>query len=180
MLNGPVPGRPERPTSPNDGPRPDASVDRTPTVPLLAAHRAELDLSRALDALTNVGWLGSEESGPFDDPGWRRVRTVLTLPIADGSAPGPVRKGALVDFGPPTSSTNGLVVDVGWQSDSMAPLFPVFIGRLRITQAGLFLDGRYAPPFGRLGLLIDERLLHLIARRTAQAFLERLSDRISG
>ena len=161
-------------------PDPDPSVDRTTTVPLLAAHRVELDLSRALDALTNVGWLGSLEAGPADHPDWRRVGTVLALPVADGSAPGPVRKGALVDIGPPTASTEGLVIDVGWQSDSMAPLFPVFAGRLRITPTGLFLDGRYAPPLGRLGLLIDERLLHFIARRTAQAFLDRLADRIAG
>jgi hypothetical protein len=158
----------------------DPSDARTTTVPLLASHRAPLELVRALDALTDVGWLGSAEAGPADHPDWRRVGTILALPVADGSAPGPVRKGALVDIGPPTASTEEVVVDVGWQSDSMAPLFPVFAGRLRITPAGLFLEGRYAPPFGRLGLLIDERLLHFIAQRTAQAFLDRLADRIAG
>jgi len=35
--------------------------------------------------------------------------------------------------------------------------------------------GRYAPPFGRFGLLIDQALLHLVATRTAHAFLGRVA-----
>jgi hypothetical protein len=62
----------------------------------------------------------------------------------------------------------------------MAPLFPVFAGHLRLTESSLVLEGRYAPPFGRLGLLIDERILHFVARRTAQAFLARLAAHIEG
>jgi hypothetical protein len=37
------------------------------------------------------------------------------------------------------------------------------------------LDGLYSPPFGRLGLLIDRHILHVVAQRTAQAFLARLA-----
>lgn len=150
------------------------------TVPLVESHRAPLNLARALAAMTDVEWLGSVLASPADHEDWRRVSTILILPIADGSAPGPVRKGALVDLGPPVVSEQAIELEVSWQSDSMAPLFPVFGGRLRIDPTGLFLEGRYAPPFGRLGLLIDAGILRFIARRTAQAFLTRLAERIAG
>ena len=161
-------------------PEPETSLARATTVPLLVSHQVALDLGRAMAAMTNVDWLGSMESSPAGLAGWRRVSTILVLPITDGSAPGPVRKGAWVDLGPATVSDDAVVLDVGWQSDSMTPLFPVFAGQLRITPDGLFLEGRYAPPFGRLGLLIDERILHFIAQRTGQAFLDRLANRIAG
>jgi hypothetical protein len=150
------------------------------TVPLVESHRVQLDLVRALAAMTDVEWLGSVQASPADHDDWRRVSTILALPIADGSAPGPVRKGALVDLGPAEIWEQAIEMEVSWQSDSMAPLFPVFAGRLRIDPTGLFLEGRYAPPFGRLGLLIDAGILRFIARRTAQAFLTRLADRIVG
>ena len=67
---------------------------------------------------------------------------------------------------------------IGWQSDSVAPLFPVFAGRLTIRTDLLSLEGDYAPPLGRIGLLIDERILHFVARRTAQAFLARVAARL--
>ena len=160
-------------------PDPTASDTQGGTVPLVESHRAPLDLARALAALTDVEWLGSVMANPANEEGWRRVSTILVLPIADGSAPGPVHKGALVDLGPPLVSAQAIELEVSWQSDSMAPLFPVFGGRLRIDPTGLFLDGRYAPPFGRLGLLIDAGILRFIARRTAQAFLTRLADRMA-
>jgi len=161
---------------------PDPSASETPggTVPLVESHHVPLDLDRALAAMTDVEWLGSVLASPAEHDDWRRVSTVLALPIADGSAPGPVRKGAILDLGQPVVSDQAIDLEVSWQSDSMAPLFPVFAGRLRIASTGLLLEGRYAPPFGRIGLLIDAGILRFIARRTAQAFLTRLADRITG
>jgi hypothetical protein len=39
----------------------------------------------------------------------------------------------------------------------------------------MVLEGRYAPPVGKLGLLLDQALLHLVARRTAGALVARLA-----
>jgi hypothetical protein len=135
-------------------------------------------MSRAIDALTDLDWLGPRVNGPAEREDLRRISTVLELPIFDGSAPGPIRKTALVDIGIPVALAGPLVVQVGWQSDSLSPLFPVFAGQLLITTTILLLDGLYAPPFGRLGLLIDRHVLHVVARRTAQAFLARLAAQI--
>jgi hypothetical protein len=157
-----------------------SSVDQHATVPLRASRGARIDMTRALDAFTNLDWLGPRVNGPAEREDLRRVSTILDLPISDGSATGPIRKTALIDVGIPAALVGALLVEVGWQSDSMAPLFPVFAGRVRITATSLVLEGRYAPPFGRLGLLIDERILHFVARRTGQAFLARLAAHLEG
>ena len=122
------------------------------TVPLRVSRGARIEMTRAIDALTDLDWLGPRVNGPAEREDLRRISTVLELPIFDGSAPGPIRKTALVDIGIPAVLAGPLVVQVGWQSDSLSPLFPVFAGQLRITATILVLDGLYAPPFGRLGL----------------------------
>jgi hypothetical protein len=152
-----------------------SEVEIQATVPLRVSRAVRIDMTQSIDALSDLDWLGPRVNGPADRKDLRRVRTVLELPIFDGSAPAPIRKGALVDIGIPAARVSPVVVQVGWQSDSLSPLFPVFAGQLRLTPTSLVLDGLYAPPFGRLGLLIDRHVLHVVARRTAQAFLDRLA-----
>ncbi len=150
------------------------------TVPLRVARVAQIDLQCALDALDDPSWLGQSIDPPEGDSQSRRVATDLELPILDGSGKLPIRKSALIDLGPAKNVDGSLHVDIAWRSAGLAPLFPVFAGHLEISATRLTLDGRYAPPFGKLGLLIDEALLHLVARRTAQAFLGRLAARCQG
>jgi hypothetical protein len=152
-----------------------SEVEIQATVPLRVSRAVRIDVTRAIDALSDLDWLGERVSGPAVSEGLRRVHTVLELPIFDGSAPAPIRKSALVDIGIPATRASQVVVNVGWQSDSLSPLFPVFAGKLLLTPTSLVLDGLYAPPFGRLGLLIDRHVLHVVARRTALAFLDRLA-----
>ncbi len=149
-----------------------------PTVPLVVSRYARIEMARAIDALTDIDWLGPRVNSPLQREDVRRISTVLALPILDGSGPGPIRKTALLDVGIPDVAEGPLVVQVGWQSESLSPLFPVFAGQLRITATMLVLDGFYAPPLGRLGLLIDRSILHVVARRTAEAFLARLATHI--
>jgi hypothetical protein len=145
------------------------------TVPLHVARAAQIDLQRALDSLDDVAWLGELIDPPAADSQYRRVHTDLELPIHDGSGTRPIRKSALIDLGPVQDVEGFLRVDIAWRSASLTPLFPVFTGQLQISATRLTLQGRYAPPFGKLGLVIDEALLHLVARRTAEAFLDRLA-----
>lgn len=155
------------------------STDETQaTVPLRVSRGGGIDVTRAIAALTNLDWLGPQVNRPDALDDLRRVRTVLELPIFDGSGPAPISKTALVDIGIPAAFAGGVAVQIGWQSDSLSPLFPVFAGQLRITARILVLDGLYAPPFGRLGLMIDRHILHVVARRTAEAFLARLAAHI--
>lgn len=153
------------------------SPSPTTTVHLASRHAGHFELTRGLAALEHLEWLGDPVKARKED-GWRRIRTALTLPVLDGSSPGPLRKGALLDVGPVDVSNEALCADIAWQSDSIAPLFPVFAGQLTVTSDGLLLDGEYAPPFGRIGLVIDARLLHFVAGRTAQALLARIAQRL--
>jgi hypothetical protein len=149
------------------------------SVRLHVAHFGRVDIDSARDALTNVAWLGRPGNGPVDQPDVRRIAADLELPILDGSATIPVRKAALIDLGAPRVEDGGLTLTVAWQSATHAPMFPVFVGELRVARTGLVLDGLYVPPFGRIGLVIDATLLHFVARRTAQAFLTRIVVRLS-
>lgn len=158
---------------------PSIAVD-TSSVSLHASRRVRIELKRATDALTNLEWLGPRVGTPGEHDGLRRISTDLELAIRDGSASGPIRKSALIDIGPPHLRADAVVVEIGWQSASFTPLFPVFAGEVRIDPSGLVLDGHYAPPFGRFGLLIDMSILHLVARRTADAFLATLAARMVG
>jgi len=145
------------------------------TVPLLVRRPGSADLDRVVRALRDLAWLGRPSAGPADRPDLRRITTDLELPIRDGSATGPVRHLTFIDIGQAHRVGDHVVVEISWQSAQVAPLFPVFAGQLRISTDDIVLDGRYAPPFGTLGLLMDRALLHFVARRTAGALLARLA-----
>lgn len=150
------------------------------SVHLRVARAGKFDVDAARRALKDPAWLGRPADGLAGQPGARRIAVDLELPVRDGSSPSPVRKAALIDLGLPQVEDAGLTVAVSWQSATLAPLFPVFIGQLRVGPGGLVVDGRYTPPFGRLGLVIDATLLRFVARRTAQAFLERVATHFEG
>lgn len=133
-----------------------------------------IDLVEARRRLRDVDWLGTPTDPPSDRPAVRRYLTDLVLPLSAGGRPLEFRKAALVDLGPVVDQETSLEVEIGWQSATMAPLFPVFAGLLLVTSAGLVLEGAYAPPFGEAGMLIDRAALHFVARRTARWFLGRL------
>jgi hypothetical protein len=144
-------------------------------VVLNVVHDATIDVVRARAAFDDPSWLGQAVGdGPGD--GWRRIATDLELPVLDGSGPA-VRKAAIVDIGDIRDTRVGLSVPIAWSSASFTPLFPVFAGQLEIKEKGLILTGRYAPPFGRMGVLIDRALLHFVATRSANSLLATIAQR---
>lgn len=153
----------------------DAATTELVTVPLRVRRPGTIDLDRAILALSDLSWLGRPTDRPRDRPQLRHVATDLDLPILDGSSTGPVRKAAFIDLGPARQVGDLILVEIAWRSASFAPLFPVFAGQLSVSANDIVLDGRYAPPVGRLGLLLDQALLHLVARRTADALVARLA-----
>lgn len=147
------------------------------TVPLRVRRPGSIDLDRAILALSDLSWLGRATDGPPSRPQLRHVVTDLDLPILDRSSTGPVRKAALIDLGPARQVGDRVLVEIAWRSASFAPLFPVFAGQLSISANDIVLDGRYAPPLGTLGLLLNQALLHLVARRIAGALVARLAKK---
>jgi hypothetical protein len=149
--------------------------DQPATVPLRIRHIGPISLDRATDALHDLSWLGPLTEGLATHPELRQVAADLELPVLDGSSPGPLHKSTLVDIGPTRRLGDQLLMDIGWQSASFAPLFPVFAGQLVVSEHEIVLEGRYAPPLGALGLLLNQALLHFVARRSASAFVERFA-----
>jgi hypothetical protein len=153
----------------------DPAASELMTVPLRVRRPGTIDLNRAILAVGDLSWLGRPMDGPPERPQLRRVAADLDLPILDGSSTRPVRKAAFIDLGPARQVGDLVLVEIAWRSASFAPLFPVFAGQLTISANDIVLDGRYAPPLGKLGVLLDEALLYLVARRTAGALVARLA-----
>jgi hypothetical protein len=141
--------------------------------PLRLVQRASIDLVRAVPLLTEqaTAWLGTPVPAPRR--GCRRYLTDLRLPIRDRSPSLVFNKAAYVDLGEVRDTPDGFELEIGWQSSSLAPLFPVFAGHLTLTSTQLRLEGYYAPPGGEFGAVLDKAFLGIAARGTARWFLER-------
>lgn len=120
-------------------------------------------------AFADPSWLGSPSPSPRPDV--RRFLTDLSLPVREHSPSITFSKAAFVDVGPARSTPAGCEIEIGWQSASLAPLFPVFAGRLVLNHDAVRLEGFYAPPGGDVGLVLDRAFLGIAARGTARWFL---------
>jgi hypothetical protein len=129
------------------------------------------------DALVDPSWLGS----PVEParPGTRRFLTDLSLPLRDHSSHVLFKKAAYVDVGAVSGTPDGCAVEISWQSSSLAPLFPVFAGRLIVAGGEVTLEGLYAPPGGQFGVVLDRTLLNIAARGTGRWFLTRVVEALA-
>jgi hypothetical protein len=122
-------------------------------------------------------WLGPEiEPAPA---GIHRHQADLRLRVSEKSSIATFRKAAFVDFGLLQPMNDGWEVEVGWRASTLAPLFPVFSGRIVAHGEELTLAGWYAPPGGQLGLVADRVLLHIAATGTARWLLSEIDQAAS-
>jgi hypothetical protein len=119
----------------------------------------------------SVAWLGTPVAAAR--PGSHRYLTDLSLPIREHSPSLVFKKAAYVDLGDIRREAGICELEIGWQSSTLAPLFPVFAGRLTLTPTELRLEGYYAPPGGEFGAVLDKAFLGIAARGTARWFLEK-------
>ena len=138
------------------------------------------DPSGLCQALADPSWLGRILDDPERPSGRRRVETDLTYALSDDPRILTFRKAALVDIAAITGDDGTCTGIVEWRAATLAPLFPVFAGTVRVHDGGLVLEGGYAPPGGGVGLLVDRAILHHFAERTAAWFLDRLMDELAG
>ena len=144
--------------------------------PLRLVQPVAVDLSRALSLFGDqaTSWLGT----PVESAraGSHRYLTDLSLPIRAHAPSLVFSKAAYVDLGEMRQTLDGCEVEIGWQSSSLAPLFPVFAGHLTLTSTEVRLEGFYAPPGGEIGAALDKAFLGIAARGTARWFLKRTTD----
>ena len=109
---------------------------------------------------------------PSSLTGLRRYAVDLRLRVGrDGPGLTTFSKAAYVDLGTTHRTRAGWEVEIGWQASTAAPLFPVFSGRLIVSDEDLRVDGVYAPPGGVVGRVADRVLLHIAANGTARWLL---------
>lgn len=146
---------------------------------LRAARPWNGDLERAGVVLDEglPTWLG-RPLPDRSDANRRLFETDLIVPLQGSGTAFVFRKAALVEIGEIAPDGNGLRVEVGWRSATLAPLFPVFVGNLALAPGRIVLDGFYAPPGGEVGVILDRALLNMAARRTAGWFISRVVDAI--
>lgn len=154
-----------------------ARSDRVDDVASLHAHRpGPIDVARCEAVLGDGHWLGEGGDAGAAPTGTTRFVTDLQLPLPPDGRVLRLRKAAFVDIGPIVRAGGGFDVEIAWRSATLAPMFPVFAGRLCVRTSGLTIEGHYAPPGGALGRAADRMLLHTAAGATARWFLAHLAD----
>ncbi len=146
------------------------------SVPLRAEARAEVDLGRVASQLATGAWLGEEIER--DERGMRRFLSDLVLGVGS-ERPVAFRRSMVIALGEPHRQADDWTVPIEWQAASLTPLFPVFVGEVRIARERVVIEGRYAPPFGVLGAVLDRALLGIAARGTAKVILGRFVDAVA-
>lgn len=118
-------------------------------------------------------WLGERVAvGPN---GMRRFSCDLELLVGPETR-SLFRKAAIVGLGTPREGGDGWIVPVEWFAASLAPLFPVFVGELRLDSDRVELRGNYLPPGGVIGSVLDRALLSRAARGTGRWFLRKIAS----
>ncbi len=147
-----------------------AEADGAPVVALRVDIPAIVDLDRvpAVFGAAAEDWLG-EPTGR-DAAGFDNYLCDLELRVSPERRTA-FRKSAIVSVGVPRRVGHGWMVAIEWRAATLAPLFPVFAGRLEIGADEIALDGHYAPPFGLVGYVIDRGVLGIVGRGTARWFL---------
>jgi hypothetical protein len=146
-------------------------------VATLRVHRAErTDVRLTASILSDGAWLGERVVVEDLPAGTVRYLTDLVLPLPPDGRLLSLRKAAYVDLGPVEQlALDHCEVAIAWRSASLAPLFPVFAGRLVVRPTGIGLEGHYAPPGGVVGRAADRMLLNTAARGTAHWFLDHVA-----
>lgn len=146
----------------------------------LRAHR-RLDLPtevvRAALGPSRGEWLGSIAEEPAGSPDLERYLLDLEMPLGDTDSRVALRKAAFVDVGGLADEGSAeACVPISWRAASLAPMFPVFSGRICWTGGELRLDGYYDAPGGVVGTVADQLLFRIVAHRTADWLLGRVAE----
>jgi hypothetical protein len=139
-----------------------------------ASLAAVIDVTRisAVFGGPDATWLGE---GMSDGPGgMRRYSCDLELQVGTGTR-SLFRKAAVVGLGEPRLRGAIWIVPIDWFAATLAPLFPVFVGDLRLQMDRVDLRGTYVPPGGVIGYALDRALLRIAARGTAKWFLRKVA-----
>jgi hypothetical protein len=94
-----------------------------------------------------------------------------------------VRKRVEVTLGEPEKTGDWTNMPISWKATFPEQLFPVLTGRLELVPVEkgvtrLTVSGMYAPPFGKLGALIDDAVMHSVAEATVREVTEGIARQL--
>ncbi|MHB1503740.1 MAG: hypothetical protein ACYCTL_06600 [Acidimicrobiales bacterium] len=122
-------------------------------------------------------WLDSLAGAAVDEEG----EHLLNVGLTDGGI-GP-SKTVRVTTARPTWVGGELMVPVVWSATGVTWLFPVLdvnlvLGTMGNNCSQLAIEGRYDPPLGVAGRILDRSMLHRVAEATIRCFLVKLARSI--
>lgn len=108
------------------------------------------------------------------ETGRRMVAPVAGLPIG---------KEVEVDLDRPVEGDGVVCLSLRWRPTWPAGAFPSFDGELELARladgsAELWLLGRYEPPLGAVGRVLDRAVLHVVANDAMRQVLESMASRL--
>jgi hypothetical protein len=136
---------------------------------------ASVDLDRVATTFGSpeAVWLG--ERAPDGPARIRRFSCDLELQVSPERRV-LFRKAAIVGLGEPRPADEGWIVPIEWFAATFTPLFPVFVGELRLQADHVGLGGSYVPPGAAIGYILDKAILGAAARGTGQWFLRTVAS----
>jgi len=153
-----------------------ADAHRRAALTVAVADSVQVELAApAVAARLRAGgpWLESHVEAASADGEATRMR------VGPGG-PAWLGKVVAVHLGQPEGIDEALVIPLTWEATGPTGLFPRLEAELRLSaldpqRAELALSGRYRPPLGRAGQVLDETLLTHVASATVRSFLRRLA-----
>lgn len=125
-------------------------------------------------------WL--EEAAAAAGHGGEAVTTRMRSELSRGALHVKVSKRARLEIGMVNRVRDHYVIPITWQADGFAGLFPVMDAIVEVHPAGreharIVFWGRYDPPLGRMGDLVDRFIAHRAAGSTVGALLSAMGQR---
>ncbi len=153
-----------------------ADAHRRAALTVAVADSVQVELAApAVAARLRAGgsWLESHVAAASADGEATRMR------VGPGG-PAWLGKIVAVHVGQPEGTDEALVIPLTWEATGPTGLFPRLEAELRLSpldpeRAELALSGRYRPPLGRAGHVLDETLLTHVAGATVRSFLRRVA-----
>ncbi len=140
----------------------------------------EAEVRRPYEALAEVLRDGPERWLPQAE----RTGEALVFEVGVGSGRRSVRRRVAVTLSNVMPFGYGVAVRIAWRAAHRPDLYPTLEGVLRLERtehAGrsrLRFDATYQPPAGRVGMALDQALMHRVAEASLRDFLGRCTERL--
>jgi hypothetical protein len=110
-----------------------------------------------------------------------RTGEMLRAKVGPGRSAPMLAKTVVMEVGTPDRGPDMYVVPIAWQATGAPMLFPMMDADLRLVRVSagatqIRLQGSYSVPFGSLGQMFDDALLHRVAEGTVENFVHRVAD----